>query len=319
LIALVERGRLTLWITDEAIEAWVYDGPPQQGAQQIYTDLAIEACLTLKAVYGLTLRSTQGFVESLFEVADIDLPVPDYCGCHIRATLSKRQADLDVEVYGAEIGPEMDASGLHLVIDSTGLKVYGEGEWKQRVHGKRAMHHRPEHRTWRKLHLGVDPESGAITAARLTDNTRHDGSQVEDLLDETKEATGTMPETVGGDGAYDTWPAREAITEREAEPVIPPSRDATITKHGNCAGEPLPRDEAIRYIRKHGRAKWKREHGYHLRSLAETAMRRFKQLTGRFIAARTWANEVVEVRLRAKVLNVMQAARAGAAARLTAC
>lgn len=290
--ALVDRGRLTVWLGEEAIENWKHDGPAQQGAQWIFTDLAVKTCLQIKVVYGLTLRQTEGFVESLVEMMGLEeqMPVPDY------TTLSKRQGDLDVEVQrfnSCEGGSEEEK--VHLVIDSTGLKVYGEGEWKQRIHGKQ------KRRTWRKLHLGVDSDTGEITAVGLTDNTSHDGSQVEKLLDQTDKELSA----VGGDGAYDTWDVYDAITDREATPVIPPQRNAKIKKHGNCSGPPLPRDEAIRYIRAHGRKKWKRTHGYHRRSLAETAVYRFKQLMGRFVEARRWDNEKVEVKLKAKTLNRM--------------
>ena len=299
---------------------WKDSRPPQQGAQWIFTDRAIKTCLQLKVVYGLTLRETEGFVESLFGLMGLeDLPVPDY------TTLSKRQGDLDIDLPTSS-----ESSPMHLVIDSTGLKVYGEGEWKQRIHGKQ------KRRTWRKLHLGVDSDTGEITAVRLTDNTSGDSSQVEPLLEETRsegseeegseeegseeegseaegseaegseaEGSETSLDRVGADGAYDTFDVYEVIDSYGATPVIPPQKNAKIKKHGNCKGPPLPRDEAIRYIRQHGRNKWKRTHGYHRRSLAETAVYRFKGRMGRFVEARTWANERTEVRLKAKTLNQM--------------
>lgn len=298
--ALVDRGRLTVWVSEEAFQDWKADREPQQGAQWIFTDRAIKTCLQVKMVYGLTLRETEGFVESLFKLMGLeDLPVPDY------TTLSKRQGDLDIDLPTSS-----ETSPIHLVIDSTGLKVYGEGEWKQRIHGKQ------KRRTWRKLHLGVDSDTGLITATTLTDNTSDDASQVEPLLEETlpegseAETSETEPpeaalDKVGADGAYDTFGVHDVISDYEATPVIPPQKNAKIKKHGNCKGSPLPRDEAIRYIRGHGRNKWKRVHDYHQRSLAETAVYRFKGLMGRFVEARTWENERTEVRLKAKTLNRM--------------
>jgi hypothetical protein len=328
--ALVDRGRLTVWLSEDAIEGWKDQSPPQQGAQWIFTDLAIQTCLQIKVVYGLGLREAEGFIASLFELMGLEeLPVPDY------TTLSKRQGDLDIDLSGSGGGsgaeptkeeePAAEEEPMHLVIDSTGLKVYGEGEWKQRIHGKQ------KRRTWRKLHLGVDSGTGEITAVTLTDNTSGDGSQVEPLLEETlsgtsetdpsdaeagdaeagdaeaenAEAEDTVLDTVGADGAYDTWDVYEVISDYGATPVIPPQKNAKIKKHGNCSGPPLPRDEAIRYIRGHGRKKWKRTSGYHRRSLAETAVYRFKQLMGRFVEARKWENERTEVRLKAKALNKM--------------
>ena len=129
---------------------------------------------------------------------------------------------------------------MHLVIDSTGLKVYGEGEWKQRIHGKQ------KRRTWRKLHLAVDSDTGLVTAATLTDNTSGDGSQVEPLLEETlsegSETKGseTTLERVGADGAYDTFDVYDVIGDYGATPVIPPQKNAKIKKHENSGGRLSP-------------------------------------------------------------------------------
>ena len=308
--ALVDRGRLTIWISEEAIQDWKADREPQQGAQWIFTDGAIETCLQIKMVYGLTLRETEGFVESLFALfAFRTFGTGGAAGSRLHdsfeTTLSKRQGDLDIDLPTSS-----KSSPMHLVLDSTGLKVYGEGEWKQRIHGKQ------KRRTWRKLHLGVDSDTGQITAVTLTDNTDGDSSQVEPLLEETmseeseqesseQESSETSLDKVGADGAYDTFDVYKLIDSYGASPVIPPQKNAKIQKHGNAGGPPLPRDEAIRYIRGHGRNKWKRVHDYHQRSLAETAVYRFKGLMGRFVEARTWKNERTEVRLKAKTLNQM--------------
>ena len=181
----------------------------------------------------------EGFIRSIFALMGLDLDVPDY------SLLSKRQGEVDVDLVPAGTGTVGSDEERHLVLDATGLKVYGEGEWKQRTHGKQ------KRRTWRKLHLGVDADTGEITATTLTDNTEHDASQTEVLLEETN---GDL-RAVGADGAYDTWDAYDAITDQEARPVIPPQKNAKIKKHGNCKGPPLARDEAIRYIRQHGRKK----------------------------------------------------------------
>ena len=289
--ALVQRGDLTVWLSEDALGAWHHTGEAQHGGQFVYSDLAVETCLTLRAVYRLALRQTQGFVRSLLGLMDAALPVPDY------STLSRRAAALDIALTRATSGPgEPDApEPRHIVIDSTGLKVYGEGEWKTRRHGA------SKRRTWRKLHLAVDPETGEITATELTDNATDDASQVEPLLDATRGPV----RTVGGDGAYDKWKAYRAIAAVGAAPVIPPQRNAKIKRHGNTAGPRLPRDEALRYIRRHGRAEWKRESGYHRRSLSETGMWRFKQGVGRVLRSRTLATQKTEVRIGSKVLNAM--------------
>jgi hypothetical protein len=290
--ALCQRGSLNVWISEEALRGWLYEGPTQQGAQYTYSDFAIETCLSLRAVFGLAFRQTQGFVESLFERLETGLPVPDY------SILSRRQQELSVSDLRSHSGSGALENNMHILIDSTGLKVYGEGEWKQRQHGK------SKRRTWRKLHLGINAETGMITGVELTDNGAHDSSQLETLLGETASAGGTVGK-VGGDGAYDTWDSYEAISEVGATPIIPPQKNAKIKKHGHCKGPPLPRDQAIRYIRAHGRKKWKQDHNYHQRSLVEAVMRQFKTLIGRVLKARKLASQQTEVRIGCRVLNQM--------------
>jgi hypothetical protein len=288
--ALCQRGNLKFWISEQALAGWLYEGPTQQGAQFTYDEIAIETCLSLRAVYGLTFRQTQGFVESLFERMEIDLPVPHY------SVISRRQQDLAIP----DLQGHSNGKNMHILVDSTGLKVYGEGEWKQRQHGK------SKRRTWRKLHLAVNAKTGMIMAAELTDNTAHDCSQMELLLKETPN-TGEAKaiDWVGGDGAYDKWVSYAAISEAGALPIIPPQKNAKIKKHGNCNGPPLPRDEAIRYIRAHGRKKWKQDSGYHQRSLVEAVMRQFKTLIGRVLRARKLVSQRTEARIGCRILNQM--------------
>lgn len=287
--SLRERGSLSVWISERAIEQWEYDGPAQRGGQRVYSEVAIRTCLSLRLVFGLPLRQTQGFTQSLFEVIDLDLPVPDY------STLSRRQPTVSIDLARGSLPT---SRGAHILIDSTGLKVYGESEWKQRTHGK------SKRRTWRKLHLSVDRETGQITGCQLTGNSADDGSQVASLLEETLELLGSIAR-VGADGAYDKWKCYEEIDAVGAQPVIPPRKDAKIKKHGNCKGPPLPRDEAIRYIRAHGRKKWKTDDDYHVRSLVEATIRRFKTLIERVLRSRRLNSQRVEARLASNVLNQM--------------
>jgi len=289
--SLVARGSLTVWMSEEAVERWRYRGPTRAGGQYQYSDFAIESCLRLRLVYHLALRQTQGFVSSLLDLLQVELSVPDY------STLSRRAAGLEITLR--ERTPEEDEA-QHVVLDSTGLKVYGEGEWKRKKHGS------AKRRTWRKVHLSVNPKTGEITATTLTENSAHDSSQTEPLLEEAEENGGPL-ERVGTDGAYDTWASYDTIEAHGATPVIPPQRNAKIRQHGNCKAPPLPRDEAIRFIRRHGRAKWKRESGYHARSRAESAFSRFKRLIGRRVRAHRLEHQQVEVRLGVQILNHMAA------------
>jgi hypothetical protein len=144
--ALVQRGSLTFWLSDDFEKVWMYTGETQRGSQFEYSQKAIEIMLTIKEVFHLTNRGVEGFVRSLFAILNIHLPVPDH------STLSKRSKILQVEL------PRKTSASLNLVLDSTGLKIYGEGEWKVRKHGY------SKHRSWRKLHLGSNPDNGEIQA-----------------------------------------------------------------------------------------------------------------------------------------------------------
>jgi hypothetical protein len=184
---------------------------------------------------------------------------------------------------------------VHVVVDATGLKVFGEGEWKVRKHGY------GKRRTWRKLHLAIDEASHEILAAVLTTNDFGDNEVFADLLEQIDEPI----VQVSGDGSYDSWDTHARIQRRGARPAIPPRKTARIHQHGNRRQPPLPRDEALRAIRHRGRAAWKRATGYHRRSLAETAMFRIKTLFGASLSARSFNSQATEAFLRCRALNRM--------------
>jgi len=280
---LVHRGSLTLWVDRDTLRAWRYQGPARRGAQFEYSDLAIECLLTLRSVYRLTLRATEGFARSLIGLMEVDLPVPDY------TTLCRRAATVRVTLPRRAEGP------LHLVLDSTGLKVYGEGEWKVRQHGY------SKRRTWLKLHLAVDPQTHEVQAAMVTDAGVTDAEAVPDLLEQVENPI----DGAAGDGAYDRQVVYDALESRSARAVIPPRRDAKVKRHGNSTGPRLARDENLRRIRKVGRASWKKESGYHRRSLAETAMFRMKAIFGDGVASRSPAQQATEAGVRCRALNIM--------------
>ena len=283
--ALVARGSLTLWVSEEALRAWhagVRGG--KRGAPRTYSDIAITCMATLSAVYRLTLRATQGLLSSVLKLLKVALPVPNY------TTLCRRRQTLAVSLPRRAQG-----APLHVVVDATGIKVYGEGEWKVRRHGS------AKRRTWRKLHLGIDESSGEIVAAAITTNDFSDGQLLPDLLDQIDEPI----EQVSGDGAYDTRACYAAVGERSAQAAIPPRRGARIWQHGNANAPPLARDENLRRIRRSGRQRWKRECGYHRRSLAETAMFRIKTLFGDRVRAHCFAGQAAELLIRCATLNCM--------------
>ncbi len=281
--ALVRRGSLTIWVDRESLDAWDHQGPPRWGAKFVYSDAAIRCLLTLRAVFHLPLRATQGMAASVFELMGLDLAVPHY------STLSRRAAALEVDLARKSKGP------LHLVLDSTGLKVYGEGEWKVRKHGY------SRRRTWRKLHLAIDADSHEIQAVAVTESGVDDAEEVGHLLGPIDREVASA----AADGAYDKRKVYRVLEPRAGRILIPPRRNARIWKHGNTADPPLARDEDLRHIRRSGRKAWKREVGYHVRSLAETGVFRMKAIFGGHLASRRPERQVTEGAIRGRALNIM--------------
>ena len=283
--ALVQRGSLIFWLSGDFERTWLYTGEKQRGSQFDYSNKAIEIMLTLKEVFHLTNRGVEGFVRSLFVMMKIDLPVPDH------STLSKRGKTLKVKL------PKKAGGRLNLVMDSTGLKIYGEGEWKVRKHGY------SKRRTWRKLHLGSDPGSGEIQAVLLTENNISDDAVVKELLEQIEQTLFAC----AADGAYDKRKVYDALNKHspEVEILIPPRKNARIWQHGNSNAEPLKRDENLRYMRKHGRQQWKEDSGYHMRSLVETAMFRLKTIFGDELSTRLLETQTTQALIRCLALNKM--------------
>lgn len=281
--ALVQRGSLTLWLREDVLSAWrntTRSG--KRGHPQEYSETAILTMATLQEIYQLGLRQTQGLLGSIVELVGLAIEVPHY------STLTRRRATLEVGLPRSR-GQE----ALHVVVDSTGVKVFGEGEWKVRQHGYTYR------RTWRKVHLGVDEASGEIVAAVVSTNNYSDSQVLPDLLEQVEEEI----EQVSGDGGYDRRSCYEAIRARQARATIPPQHNAKIWQHGNTKAERLARDENLRRIRQIGRAAWKRESGYHRRSLAETAMFRLKTVFSDRVTAHGFAGQAAQVLVRCAALN----------------
>lgn len=283
--ALVQRGSLTLWVSDDVLEAWQnHERTGQRGAPQTYTDTAILTMATLQEVYHLPLRGAEGLLSSLIKLLGVELSVPDY------TTLCRRRQQLEIVLPRQRTG-----AAIHVVVDSTGIKVYGEGEWKVRQHGY------TRRRTWRKLHVGVDEATGELVAAVVTTNNFTDGPVLPELL----EQIGDEIEQVSGDGSYDKRNCYDAIGARGARAVIPPQRNAKIWQHGNTKAAPLARDENLRAIRQQGRAQWKEASGYHRRSLSETAVFRVKTVFGERVSARSFDGQATQLLVRCAALNRM--------------
>ena len=281
--SLVNRGDITLWFDDSITDHWNHDNVEcKVGRPYLYSDSTILCLLMLKVLFRLPYRQTEGLGRALLKLANIDVKVPDY------TSLAKRAASLEVNIdAGKAAGP------IDLVVDSTGLKVFGEGEWKVRQHGADGR------RTWRKLHLAVNPATHEIEAQVLTDNATHDGTVVNELLDQVS----TDVKSFRGDGAYDQWAVYERLERDKIDAIIPPRSNAKIKQHGNCHADPKPRDCAIRAIRAGSKSEWKKNTDYHLRSNAETAMSRIKSAFGERLQCRKFQNQVTEAATRCKLLN----------------
>ncbi|QJF55354.1 IS5 family transposase [Aeromonas salmonicida subsp. salmonicida] len=269
--SLINRGSLTFWVDAEAMDNWFHqDHHGKRGRSQLYTDQSICTFLMLKGIFSLTLRATQGLLDSLFELMNVPLCAPDYSS-HSEGGLS-----------AAPKGRITD-----LVIDSTGLKVFGEGEWKVRKHGAE------KRRVWRKLHLAVDPVTHDIVAAEVSLENVHDAEVLPTLLNPLRRKLGR----VYADGAYDSKASHRLIARKGATACIPPRKNAGLWKKGH------PRNEAVQVMRKEGLAHWKKISGYHRRSLAETAMFRFKQLMAGQITLRKYNGQVGEVMAYVSAIN----------------
>lgn len=283
--ALVQRGSITFWLSDDFAKTWRHTGAKQRGSQFDYSAQAILVMLTVKEVFHLTNRQTEGFMRSLFALLKVNLPVPDH------STLSKRGQDLKVNL------PKKSSQRLNIVMDSTGLKIYGEGEWKVRQQGV------SKRRTWRKLHVGANPEDGEIQAVILTENSVSDDQAVEVLLEQIEQEIAKF----AADGAYDKRKVYDRLNAHspDVDILIPPRKNARIWKHGNTKTQRLKRDENLRSIRKHGRKEWKQKSDYHIRSLAETTMFRLKTIFGDELSARRLETQTTQALVRCAALNKM--------------
>jgi hypothetical protein len=278
--ALVQRGSLTLWIDTRAANTWLnQDHPARRGRRRRYTDAAILCALQLREVYHLPLRATEGLVRSILHLMQVELPAAHY------STLSRRARSLSLSLAPSP------KKITHLVIDSSGLKVYGEGEWQMRTHGKQ------KRRRWRKLHISMDAATHQLTAASITEKELLDRNAMAGLLEQTEAEVAR----VCADGAYDFEQCYRAIKQKQARALIPPREDAVV--RGRSPFE--QRDENVRQIKSQGRKEWKKESSYHRRSLVETAFFRLKTLFSDRLRSRRMDTQTAEAMVRCMAMNRM--------------
>lgn len=290
--SLVNRGSITFWFNEECINQWKSDKKTSsRGRPEEYSDLVIKTGLTLKALFKLTFRMTEGFIKSLLKLLKLDLKAPDY------TLLCKRQKSVLVDLPKKVL---QSGEKLHIAFDTTGLKVYGEGEWKVLQHGW------IKHRLWRKFHVAINTESQQIEAFELTDLGVQDCEGVPLLLNQIADPV----DSVRGDGAYDRFSCYEEAERKKFRLITPPQRNAKLSSERKNKKKADPeaikkRDEEVKKIRELGRKEWKIQADYHRRSLAETAMFRMKTLLGNRLTARTLQHQKTEVAVWCQIINKM--------------
>jgi transposase len=284
-VGLQRRGDLTLWLDEAAIAGWQAPRRTTPGGQAWYSDAAIEVVLILRLVFHLALRQAEGFATSVLRLLGQELCVPDH------TTLSRRSRG-----FAGRQPRKIPHGPMHLVIDSTGLKLFGQGEWDEEKHGR-------TRRSWRKLHLTVDADTSEIVANTLTDNGADDAGEVPALLEQIEGEIAS----VAADGAYDGEPVYQAIASHQPDPpadvVIPPRASAVASTED--VHTQSQRDRHIQVIEEKGRMAWQRATSYGRRSLAETAVGRYKAIIGPKLRARSLPAQQGETTIAVEVLNRM--------------
>lgn len=284
---LKKRYDISLYVADVS----VFDKPiasGEAGRPQTYSNGYMELALMLKAIYRLPYRGLEGFVRGVLKLNGLeDKPVPNY------TTFCNRAKELKITFRLAAL----EGQKINILVDSTGLKIYGEGEWRMKVHGK------TKRRTWRKLHLGVDEATQMIVANDLTLNNVGDQEHLPEILNKVPEKVAIG--RVTADGIYDTWGCYEAANDHGATMVVPPRKNA-VEPPDKMGLRDHPRVVAIRECAERGREAWKKEAEYHRRSLAETAMYRYKTSFGEKMYSREFERQKTEAMIKVKTLNLFR-------------
>ena len=279
--SLCMRGDLTIWVSEAALEGWHSAPRGRPGGQQLYSRVAIETALTVRMVLHLPLRQTEGFLRSLARWLDLPITVPDH------TTISRRAKRLG----RLSIGAPSTKRPVNLVIDSTGLSVHAGARRKP-----------PKRSAWRKLHVAVDRDTGAIEACEVTASRASDPSQVGRLL----RGIGRPVGSATMDGAYESRATYTKLVAHGVRPdrvLVPPRRGAKLSRRQSQYDK--IRNHRIRAIGRVGRMEWERASGYTKRSIVENVIGRYKSILGGRMRARSLAGQRAEGRIGCRILNTM--------------
>jgi len=291
--ALKNRGNIEIWINKKVLENWYEKLSKKKkrksGRPKEYSNIAIKCALIIKFLHGFGFRQTQGFLTSLLKLLKLEIKVPDY------STVCKRQSEIDVEL----LRKHKNCRKLFMLVDSSGLKVFGDGEWSARQHGP------SKRRTWIKIHVGVGITAGnkkRIEVVEITKSNEADCKVLPKLLNKVK---GKIDKTVG-DGAYDNKGNYDTAIKRGAKLIVPPRKGSNTRYIKGVKSPPLDaRNKTVRYVHRYGMKSWKEKTSYHVRSLVENMFFRLKTTFGDKLAAHKFDNQIIEGSLKCEILNRM--------------
>lgn len=285
--SLVRRGRIDFWIDKEVIEQWhPKASTKKKGGQQLYSDLAIQACLSLRLLFHIPLRQTQGFMMSLIALAGLKINSPNY------TTISRRTSSL--KAFREKLKQFETDEAISVLIDSSGVKIKGSGQWHESKHGKKGS-------KWLKLHLAVDEENSEIEASILSSSDTSDSSQLLPLLEQIEKDI----QDVKADGAYDYDSILEKLESFgiKGKGIFPPAKNRLLSE--DWLRNPTPRDKHILRIAMDGKDVWEYASGYSKRNRVENTFFRFKNYFGDQLKSRKDENQEVEIKMAVHLLNQM--------------
>jgi len=288
--SLVQRGSLIFWFSEDVIRQWETGQEMGAHGNRKYTDMAIVCGLTMRQLFRLSLRAAEGMMTSVIQLMKLKISIPDY------STLCRRGKNIKIN-----LGARCKDTARHILVDSTGVQVMGESEWKQFKYGVV----KSKYQTWRKLHIAIDAANQDILAASVTESVRLDGNYLPGLIEKI---AGPIDQ-ITGDGAYDKKSCYQAAYKKNAKAIFPPQHNACIQRNKYKKDPALDmRDKAIFNIgRGEGREfrlkEWKTQNNYHKRSLIETMMFRMKSIFGDQIRSRTFENQRTDLLVRCYAIN----------------